>query len=77
MANYDYKNIGGNIDKVNAVIQKLEGIKNSWDEACSSNEPFYNQFNTKIGTLITNLTKYKGYLESQGKELDKYAKWVD
>ena len=77
MADYDYKNVGGNVAKVNAVIKKIEGVKNSWDEAVSSDQPFYSQFNTKISTLITDLTKYKGYLENQGKELDKYAKWVD
>lgn len=75
--NYNYKGIGGNITKVNDVIKHLEKVKNGWDEAVDSNESFYNEFYTKMDTLIKNLKAYKGFLEAKGKSLQKYAEWCD
>jgi hypothetical protein len=74
---YDYSKINGNITKLGNLSQKLKNVRDSWDEAVDSKEPFYEQFKTKINTLITNVDTYKGWLETKGKTLQKYAKWSD
>lgn len=72
-----YTTIGGQVGELGEVITKLTTVKDKWDEVVSSNEPFYKEFINDIDDLIKHLNGYKGYMETKGKDLKKYAKWAD
>ena len=70
-----YSTLGGNIDKLEDIISTLESEKGNWANTIYTDSSAKNTVLVKLDEIITELKAFKNTCETNGSQMNDYAKW--